>query len=161
MSNISVGTIKKVKEKAEKAVSLLGVDQKISVSAEEGVVRVSVDSADKALLIGYRGENLFALRYMLALICREILPEGTSLVVDVGGYLKDKERRIENMVEAAAKKVRDTGMEEMLPSMNAYERMLAHQKAAKMRGVTSYSEGSGSERKLFIAREQSGGKEKS
>ncbi|RJO62247.1 KH domain-containing protein [candidate division WS5 bacterium] len=159
--SISVSTIKKVKEKAEKTLTLLGVDQKTAVSAEEGRVRISIDSTDKALLIGYRGENLFALRYMLALICREILPEGTSLVADVGGYLKDKEKRIENMVETAAKKVRDTGMEEMLPPMNAYERMLAHQKAAKMNGITSYSEGSGNERKLFISKEQSGGNEKS
>jgi spoIIIJ-associated protein len=152
--SISVGTIKKVKEKTEKTVSLLGVDKKINVSAEEGAIKISIESADKALLIGYRGENLFALRYVLALICREDLPEDTSLSVDVGGYLKDKEKRIEHMVDAAIKKVRDTGMEEMLPAMNPYERMLAHRRASEKSGVTSYSEGKGADRRMFIAKEQ-------
>jgi spoIIIJ-associated protein len=134
----------------------LSVDHKISVSAKEGKIQIAVDSADKALLIGYRGENLFALRYMLALVCREDLPEDTSLTVDVGGYLKDKEKRIENMVDLAIKKVRDTGMEEMLPQMNPYERMLAHQRAAGTKGITSYSEGTGTERRIFITKEAAG-----
>lgn len=154
MSNISVGTIKKVKERAEKVLSLLGVDAKVKASAEEGRIRLEIDSKDKALLIGYRGDNLFSLRYTLALICREDLPEGTSLFVDVGGYLKDKEKRIENMVDAAAKKVKETGMEEMLPPMNPYERMLAHQRVAGIKGITSYSEGAGTERRTFITKEQ-------
>lgn len=153
--SINVNTVKKVKERAEKALSLLGVDFKVKASAEEGRVKISIDSADKALLIGYRGENLFALRYMLALICRETLPEGTALTVDVGGYLKDKEKRIENIVDAAIKKVKETGMEEMLPPMNPYERMLAHQRVSKTGGITSYSEGAGTERRMFVAKRQS------
>lgn len=152
MDNISVGTIKKVKEKMEKILTLLGVDAKTSVSAEEGKINIAIDSDDKALLIGYRGENLFSLRYMTALVCREILPEGTSITVDVGGYLKDKEKRIENMVDTAIKKVKETGMEEMLPPMNPYERMLAHQKVSKMSGVSSYSEGVGSDRRIFVTK---------
>ncbi len=150
--SISVGTIKKVKEKTDKVLSLLSVDYKINVSAEEGKIRVAIDSTDKALLIGYRGENLFSLRYMLALVCRTDLPEGTSLTVDVGGYLKDKEKRIEGMVDAAVRKVKETGMEEMLPQMNPYERLLAHQRVSGVRGVTSYSEGVGTERRIFIAK---------
>lgn len=153
MTSISVSTIKEVKGKTERILSSLGVDYKINVSAEEGVVKVTIDSTDKALLIGYRGENLFALRYILALASRKILPENTSLVVDVGGYLKDKEKRIQNMVDMAAKKVQETGMEEMLPPMNAYERMLAHQRVSKMQGLSSYSEGSGLERRIFITKE--------
>ena len=152
MDKISVGTIKETKKKAEEILSLLGCSGKTSVSAEEGRVKVSIDSEDKALLIGYRGENLFALRYIMALILREDLPEGTSVSVDVGGYLKDKEKRIENMVDAAVKKVKDTGMEEMLPVMNSYERMIAHQKVSKTTGVTSYSEGQGPDRRIFIAK---------
>jgi len=152
--SISIGTIKKTKEKMEKVLTLLGVDYKISASAEEGRIKIAVDSSDKALLIGYRGENLFALRYMCALVCREDIPEGTSLVVDVGGYLKDKEKRIENMVDAAVKKVKETGMEEMLPPMNPYERMLAHQRVSGIRGITSYSEGAGTDRRIFVAKEQ-------
>ncbi len=152
MANISVSTIKKVKEQADRMLSLLGVDANTNVSAQEGRVKIEIVSADKALLIGYRGENLFALRYMMALVARELLPEGTSLAVDVGGYLKDKEKRIENMVDVAAKKAKETGMEEMLPPMNAYERMLAHQRASKITGVTSYSEGAGSERRIFITK---------
>ncbi len=150
---ISISTIKEVKAKVEKILSLLGVDAKASVSAEEGRIKIAIDSKDKALLIGYRGENLFALRYIIALIMRADLPEGTSLVVDVGDYLKDKEKRIESMVDAAVKKVKETGMEEMMPTMNPYERMLAHQRVSKISGVTSYSEGAGTERRIFITKE--------
>ncbi len=155
MASISVKTINDVKDKTAKLLDLLGVDSKVAVSAEEGRIKVSVDSKDKALLIGWRGENLFALRYVLALLCREMLPEKTALMVDVGGYLKDKERRIDRIVDAAVKKVKDTGMEEMLPPMNPYERMLAHQRAAGTKGITSYSEGAGSGRRIFIGKEGS------
>lgn len=154
MSSISVGTIKKVKERTEKLLSLLGVEGKVKGSAEEGKVRIEIESSDKALLIGYRGENLFTLRYILALVCREELPEGIAVTVDVGGYLKDKEKRIDNMVDTAVKKVKDTGMEEMLPPMNPYERMLAHQRVTGISGITSYSEGSGTQRRIFVAKEQ-------
>ena len=154
MTNISVKTIKDIKEKTEKILALLGVKGRVSVSAQESKIRVSVESPDKALLIGWRGENLFALRYMLAIMFREIMPEKTSLVLDVGGYLRDKEKRIEKMVDDAAKKVKDTGMEEMLPPMNSYERMLAHQRASNITGVSSYSEGSGPARRIFITKKR-------
>ena len=154
MANISVKTIKDIKEKTDKTLALLGVDGKVSVSAQEGKIKVLVDSPDKALLIGRGGENLFALRYMLAIMCREMMPEKTSLMLDVGGYLRDKEKRIEKMVDDAAKKVKETGMEEMLPPMNAYERMLAHQRASKDAGISSYSEGVGQARRIFITKKQ-------
>lgn len=153
MTKIDVQTIKKVKERAEKVVSLLGIQGKVLASAEEGKIRISVDTDDKALLIGIRGENLFALRYMVALVCREILSEGTSLSLDVGGYLEEKEKRIESIAEQAARRVKETGFEETLPEMNPYERMLAHQKVAGIKGLTSYSEGQGPSRKVIIAKE--------
>ena len=49
--SINVGTIKKVKERAEKILSLFMVDYKINVSAEEGKIRVSIDSSHKTLFI--------------------------------------------------------------------------------------------------------------
>ena len=54
------------------------------------------------------------------------------------------------MVDTAVKKVKETGMEEMLPPMNPYERMLAHQRVSGISGVTSYSEGVGTERRIFV-----------
>jgi len=153
MANITLATIKTVKEKTEKILTLLSVDYKTNVSADENKISISISSEDKALLIGHRGDNLFSLRYIIALVLRESLPEGTSITVDVGGYLKDKEKRIEGIVLNAIKRVSETGMEEMLPPMNPYERMLAHQKVSEKKGITSYSEGEGPERRMFITKE--------
>jgi len=152
MASIKASTVKEVKEISEHTVSLLGMKSDVSVSAEEGHIKVSIDSEDSALLIGYRGESLFALRHILSLLCRESLPEGTSFTVDVGGYLKGREKRIEQMVEEAAATAKETGKAQSLPSMNAYERMIAHQKASSL-GVVSQSEGTGQNRQVVISKE--------
>jgi predicted RNA-binding protein Jag len=74
MNNIKIDTIKKTKERTEKVLGLMGIQGRIMVLGEEGAVRVNISSKESSLLIGHHGENLFALRHILSLTCRELLP---------------------------------------------------------------------------------------
>ena len=80
------------------------------------------------------------------------LPEGTTFVLDAGDYLKEKEKRIEKIVDNAARKVKREGGTEKLPQMNAYERRIAHQRASYIEGVSSSSEGEGLKRRVVIGK---------
>ena len=149
MDSIKIDTIKKVKERTEKMLSLMGISAKIMVLGEEGAIRVNISSKESPLLIGHHGENLFAMRHILSLVCRDLLPVGTAFMLDVDDYFKERQERLEKMVASAARRVKNTGKKEDLPAMNAYERRLVHQFASQF-GVESSSEGQGEERRVVL-----------
>jgi Predicted RNA-binding protein len=152
VNSIKIETIKQVKERVEEVLSLLGLQARTNVSAEESQVNIDIETADSALIIGYHGETLVALRHVLALVCREMLPEGVAVRIDVANYLKNREAKIVSMVEEAARKVKKTGEDEALSPMSSYERMLAHQKASEIEGITTHSEGIGEGRRVVLGK---------
>jgi spoIIIJ-associated protein len=73
------------------------------------------------------------------------------VIIDVGGYRKGREHKLKEMAKEVADKAKELGKSISLYPMSSYERRIVHEAIAAIDGVTSYSEGEGSERKIIVS----------
>lgn len=117
----------------------------------EGNFNVSIDSGeDSGVLIGYHGESLNSLQRILSLICYKSLGEWKRIIVDISGYRGERQERLEELAENAAKRVRFLQDPVTLPPMNAFERRVIHMKVAEIPGVWTESTGEERGRRVVI-----------
>lgn len=143
--------VKKAKEIVNSFLEKLCVSAKANVFAIEEYLKIEIEGKDASLLIGYHGDNLKALRQLLSIIIRKEVSEEAIVMIDVSGYIANKESRIQKMAQNAIDKVKKTGKPEHLPEMNAFERRIAHSYVGDQ-GFTSSSEGEGHTRHVVVAK---------
>lgn len=88
--------------------------------------RVDVDTDDSALLIGYHGENAYALQHILKTILYKKTNQNVFVVVDVDGYRKRQEESVISLAHKKVEMLRKTGQKQMLPPMSAFFRRTVH-----------------------------------
>lgn len=133
--------------------------QLMSVQAE---VVVSEDKANEAwlfniqadeetgLLIGNRGETLYALQYLLGIIYRQKVGAWQRMVVNVGDYREKQEDYLKQLAFQALERLQETGQPQFLYSLTPGQRRVVHLALSTEKGIVTESEGEGSERCLVI-----------
>jgi spoIIIJ-associated protein len=124
--NASVSDVKKAQDIVNEFLAKLEVSAKAHVFAVEEYIKIEIDGKDAPLLIGYQGDNLQAIRYVLSIMIRRQISDDAVVMVDIADYLARKEQRIIEMAQKAAAKYDKTKTPQDMPPMNAYERRLAH-----------------------------------
>jgi spoIIIJ-associated protein len=76
--------------------------------------------------------------------------DAKAIFLDVNNYRHEREKLIEGLARAAAKKVAATKVVISLPSMNSYERRIIHTALAIHPDVTTESVGQGKERYVIV-----------
>ena len=134
----------------------LGIDFSIDFvdSVAGGKSRVVVKSTDDSLLVGYHGNNLNSLQYILNILVAKELEGDNSIVLDIGDYRTARENKLKDIAFDAANKSKELGKPVSLYPMSSYERRLVHEVVSSVEGMTSYSEGEGRERKVIITVKQ-------
>jgi spoIIIJ-associated protein len=119
------------------------------VKADAEGFKINLVGKDTAIVIGYHGETLADLAYIISLVLRRKIDKNFSVRVDAGEYLKNKDKRIEELASRAIDKVKRSGFPEYLSGLNSYERRVVHALVTK-EGLLSESSGYGKERRLVI-----------
>lgn len=140
--------VTKAKEIVNNFLSGLSVSAKANVFAIEEYLKIEIEGKDSSLLIGYHGDNLRALRHLLSAMIRKQVSETIVVMVDVGGYVADKERRIQKMAQKAIDEAKKKWRAE-LPAMTSFERRIAHSYIGDQ-GFKSESEGEGKDRHIVV-----------
>ena len=116
-------------------------------------VEFNVDAGDfNGYLIGKNSRNLVALQLLVSTVVNNYY-EGEdvkTVLVDVGGYKKRREKNLENMAVEFAKQVSRTRQKIQLDYLNAYERKIVHNKLSTWKDVKTYSVGEEPNRFLII-----------
>lgn len=147
--SITRADINKIKEIVDNILRLLKVKLESEVSADIDGVKINLIGKDSGIVIGYHGETLSDLAYLISLIVRNKIDKDISIRVDAGGYLKEKDRKLREIGQRAIDKVKRGGFPENITGLNSYERRVIHTLVEK-EGLISESIGFGSERKLVI-----------
>lgn len=147
--SVTGADLKKVKAVTADFLAKLGVDLEADVSANTDGVKINLTGKDSAIIIGYHGETLADLAYLLGLVIKKAIDKEDRVRIDVAGYLETKDKKIKEITLRAIEKVRKNGFPEDLVGLNAYERRVAHTVAAK-EGFHSESTGFGKDRKIVI-----------
>lgn len=140
----------KIKKATEDLLTGLQVDHYVSVEYADNSFNVAVDSPHSGILIGWHGETLQALQYVVRMLNQDVVDYGERITLDVNNY-KDKQRAtLQNLATKAAQEVKYTGQEVQLRPMSAYERKIVHAALSNESDITTESIGEDPNRKIVI-----------
>lgn len=104
-------------------------------------------------LIGQSGENLRSLQNLTNMALKSNGYEDLTVTVDVAGYKKQRNQRLERDVQKQAEEVKRSGQDQALEPMNSYDRRIAHRAVGEVEGVESESVGEGKDRQVVIKKQ--------
>lgn len=123
----------------------------IKISEIDDVVNISLTGPDMGIMIGYRGETLDSLQYLLSLLINKGKEEKYKRVVlDTENYRARREDTLRRLALKVASKVKTSGKYLKLEPMNPYERRIIH---ASLQGdpyIDTYSEGDEPFRRVVV-----------
>lgn len=145
-----------VQTKAEELLRNLEIAAAVRVEQDsEGVFKVTIETEDSGLLIGYHGETLSSFQMILGLLIYRATKEWHRVLVEVGDYRARREEQLRAMAEAYARQALSGGQPIYLPYMSPVERRVIHMALQDHPQVMTVSEGEGRHRRLVVkAREQ-------
>ncbi|MHC6181542.1 RNA-binding cell elongation regulator Jag/EloR [Clostridium sp. JNZ X4-2] len=127
------------------------VEAEIKVKEENDVIKIYLTGSDMGILIGYRGETLDALQYLLSLVINKNHEmEYKRVVLDTENYRAKREETLKRLARRVAEKVRKTGRIVKLEPMNPYERRVIHSALQNDFYVNTYSEGQEPFRRVVV-----------
>lgn len=136
----------------EDLLSFFGINVAVYSTIEDDVIQLSVPSTSmNSLLIGKNADNLRALQHIVMMTLAARDAEVTRVNVDVADYKRQRAGKIEEKAEGWIREVRETGRTKVL-DLNAADRRTVHKLAEDYTDITTYSEGEGRERRLYIAK---------
>lgn len=136
-------------EIAQKVLDLMGVAAVVNIESEEPIY-LSVESKESALLIGKKGDNLKALQNIVNTIFRRKNIDAGFVGIDVEGYKKERIEKVQAIAQQMAQKAVETGEDQHLKPMNAFERRSVHTLLAEDPDIITDSEGDGVDRHIVI-----------
>lgn len=136
-----------VKELIEK----LGVSATAEISRVDNSYFVDIESEDSSLLIGKYGANIDSLQFILAVRLKsQIDNDDFEIFLDIDGWRKEKEQKLEKMAQRIAEKVMETGIEEPIYNLKPSERRVIHAFFTDHPTISTESIGEGQGRYITI-----------
>ena len=129
----------------------MGIESEISFKEEKDILYVNITGPKMGLIIGYRGETLDSLQYLLSLVVNKghDIPY-KKVVLDTENYRAKREETLKRVAQKTAYKVRKTGRTFKLEPMNPYERRVIHSALQDNEFINTYSEGDEPYRRVVI-----------
>ncbi len=140
-----------VAQNVKDLIEKLGVSATAEISKVDDSYFVDIKSEDSSLLIGKYGTNLESLQFVLAVRVKSQTQEDEfEIFLDIDGWRKQKEQKLEHMAMAIAQKVQDSNVAEPIYNLKASERRVIHALFTDHPKITTESTGEGESRYITI-----------
>lgn len=128
------------------------LEAEIDITEKDDTVNINVTGRKMGLIIGYRGETLDAIQYLVSLVINKHhdIPH-KKVILDTENYRSKREATLNNLAKKMADKVKRTKRAFKLEAMNPYERRIIHSALQNDEEIETYSEGSDPGRSVVIA----------
>lgn len=142
-------------EEARKFISniLKSMDLKaeISITEKDDTININLHGNKMGLIIGYRGETLDSIQYLLSLVVNKVhdIPH-KKVILDTENYRSKREETLKGVAIKSANRVIKTRKILKLEPMNPYERRIIHFALQDNNLVNTYSEGEEPFRRIVI-----------
>ncbi len=141
----------KAKEFVEKTIQLMGVtDYNIKVIPGGKTIRISLTGKNMGVLIGKRGETMYAIQYLTSLAVNKEDGQFARIEFDVENYRQKRTAALEKLAVRMAEKVVKNRRNMTLEAMQAYERRVIHATLQDYPHVNTRSVGEEPYRKVVI-----------
>lgn len=144
-----------IEKKAGEFLDMLALIGDVVVEEADGGYKVSIETDDSNLLIGYHGENLESFQLILVFLVSHELGQFYRITVNVGDYRERREEKLQEMATKAKEEVLETKREITLANLSSSDRRIIHLFLQDDQEVYSESVGEGNERHLVIKPKQS------
>lgn len=129
----------------------MNIKAEIRIKEQENLLKIDLNGPNMGIIIGYRGETLDALQYLVSLaINKDQSQEYKRVVLDTENYRTKREETLKRLAEKTAYKVRKTGRNFKLEPMNPYERRIIHAALQNDSYVETFSEGNEPYRRVVV-----------
>lgn len=142
------------------------MDIKASVTLSEGDgercdYNINIDGDDAHVLIGYHGDTLDSLQYLVNLACgrksrkdsaedESEADDGIHVCIDIGGYRAKREETLRQLARRMGEKALKYRKSISFEPMNPYERRIIHSEIQLVDGISTMSVGTGNSRRVVI-----------
>ncbi|MBU5592409.1 protein jag [Clostridium sp. MSJ-4] len=129
----------------------MGVKAEIKIKEEDDVINISLVGPNMGIIIGYRGETLDSLQYLISLVVNKGNDsEYKRVVLDTENYRFKREETLKRLADKTASRVRRSGRNFKLEPMNPYERRIIHSALQNNPYIYTYSEGDEPYRRVVV-----------
>ena len=130
---------------------VMGVNAKLDIKEEKGILSINISGDKMGLVIGYRGETLDSIQYLVSLVVNKIhdYPH-KRVIVDTENYRSKREETLKGVAIKTANRVIKTKKSFKLEPMNPYERRIIHSALQANEFVVTHSEGEEPFRRVVI-----------
>lgn len=135
--------------------SFLGIEEdKILVTEDNGLISISVDvpQEEAGIYIGRYASVLDSLQLILSILLNEGEIDRKHILLDIGGYRQRRFNTLKEMVDRIAGEVESSGIPRALPPLSSTERRQIHLLFQDHATLTTYSQGEGIDRRLYVAK---------
>ncbi len=145
-----------IKKELDTLLSLMGIEAEYDLNVEESngikYIKISFNGENLGYLIGNHGKHLESLQYVFSLILRKKFEEGTEyrVLMDVGGYKEERNKKIERMALQKADDARILGEPIELDPMSPSDRRVVHMALQVFDDIKTESVGEGNDRRVKI-----------
>jgi spoIIIJ-associated protein len=129
----------------------MNMKAEISLKEINNEIRISLIGPNMGLLIGYRGETLDSLQYIVSLVVnKNHNEEYRRVILDTENYRAKREETLKRLASKIAYKVRVSGRVLKLEPMNPYERRIIHSTLQNDSYIYTFSEGDEPYRRIVV-----------
>ena len=144
-------SVDEAKEFLFQVLKSMNIDAEIQVIKEEKEVKMNIKGSSMGTIIGYRGETLDSLQYLVSLVLNKNHEESyKKLVLDAENYRQKRIDTLKRVAEKTAYKVKNSKRAYKLEPMNPYERRIIHAALQNRDDVYTYSEGNEPRRRVIV-----------
>lgn len=127
------------------------IKAEIHAKEENNEIKIDLVGPNMGVLIGYRGETLDSLQYLVSLVVNKNHDETYKRVIlDTANYRQTRQDTLKRLANKMGDKVRVSGKTLKLEPMNPYERRVIHSTLQNNEYVTTHSEGDEPYRRVVI-----------
>ncbi|MEI6169874.1 MAG: R3H domain-containing nucleic acid-binding protein [Candidatus Saccharibacteria bacterium] len=137
------------KDITQKLLDSMGLPATVQIDSDEPIF-LTIKSDDSALIIGKGGESLRSVQAIINSIYRKNNHEAGYVGIDINGYRMDRIKKAQAVAQELADKARETGEDQHMIPMNAFERRSVHTMLAEDADIITDSEGDDLDRHIVI-----------
>ena len=132
--------------------SSMDINADIDIKEENDIIKINLKGPKMGLVIGYRGETLDSLQYLVSLVVNKNHENPyKKVVLDAENYRHKREETLIKVAQKTAYKVKKSGRPYKLEPMNPYERRIIHSALQEYTDINTYSEGEEPFRRIIIS----------
>jgi spoIIIJ-associated protein len=129
----------------------MNIKAEIHIKEENNEININLIGPNMGVLIGYRGETLDSLQYLVSLVVNKNHDETYKRVIlDTVNYRHNRQETLKKLAFKMSEKAKINGKTLKLEPMNPYERRVIHSTLQNNAYVTTHSEGEEPYRRVVI-----------